>query len=388
MPISLPYAKQMDRYLPGLWCATMAGDGLNLPLYLCSHRQPMKIYLSLLKTVVFASGALLASQAIAAEGASYPNTSAMGVGQAETTAWHAACMRVAKAAPLPADLPAPAAVASLQQCKAVELYYDTKSMSAPKLEDWRQVRHCAVATSNSEVLMMLYQNGQGVVKAPPLAMKYACSIAAAPAEMAGRIEHLQQLATNGQGEIDLCDDITSGYMMGVCSAIDARQNNRVRNAATGKTNASWPVAAQASYQKLEAATAKFADARAGKETDLSGTARAAMSIAARTAELDLLAQDVKQYEAGKLPAAMTPAQAQALDKQLNVIYGKLMKQPKPDYAGAVEKDGVRDTQRLWLKYRDAWMDFGAMHYPSVTSHTWAALLTARRNAQLQELLEQ
>ena len=347
----------------------------------------MKIDHSLLKTVLLVSCSLLAGHSSAAEGAPYPNTSAMGVGQAETTAWYAACMKVARAAPPPADLPAPGTVASLQQCKAADLYYDTKSMSAPKPDDWRQVRHCAVATNNSEVLMMLYQNGQGVVKAPPLAMKYACSIAAAPAEMAGRVEHLQKLAASGQGNIDLCDDITSGYMMGVCSAIDARQKNRVRGQASGKATQAWPAAAQASYQKLEAASAKFADARAGKETDLSGTARAAMSIAARTAELELLAQDVKQYEAGKLPPAMTQAQAQALDKQLNVIYGKLMKQPKPDYAGAVEKEGIRDTQRLWLKYRDAWMEFGAVHYPSVTSHTWAAVLTARRNAQLQELLE-
>ena len=30
--------------------------------------------------------------------------------------------------------------------------------------------------------------------------------------------------------------------------------------------------------------------------------------------------------------------------------------------------------------------FGAVHYPSVTGDTWAALLTARRNAQLEELL--
>ena len=361
-------------------------DQLNLPLSLRSRRQPMKIYLSSLKTAVLASTALLAGQSIAADAAPYPNTSAMGVGQAETTAWYAACMKVARAAPPPADLPAPSAAASLQQCKASDLYYDTKSMSAAKPEDWRQVRHCAVATNNSEVLMMLYQNGQGVAKAPPLALKYACSIGAAPAEMAGRVEHLQQLAASGQGNIDLCDDITSGYMMGVCSAIDARQKNRARSAATGKTNASWPAAAQASFRKLETATANFADARAGKETDLSGTARAAMSIAARNAELELLAQDVKQYEAGKLPAAATKAQAQALDKQLNVIYGKLMKQPAETYAGAVEKDGIRDTQRLWLKYRDAWLAFGAAHYPSVGSDTWAALLTARRNAQLEELL--
>ena len=346
----------------------------------------MKICLSLLKTALLGTGMLLAGAGFAAAPAPYPNTSAMGVGHAESTAWYAGCLKVKDAAPPPADLPAPSAVAASQQCQATDLYYDTKSMSSPKPADWRPARHCAMATHNSAVLMMLYQNGQGVQKDPLLALKYACSIDAAPAEMQGRIEHLQQINASGRGMIDLCDDITSGYMMGVCSAIDARQKQRVRTQATGKVSAAMPAAAQASLQKLQAAANNFADARAANETDLSGTARAALSIAARTAELDLLAQDVRQYEAGKLPASLSKAQVAALDKELNAIYGKLMKKPAETYAGAVGKDGIRATQRLWLAYRDAWMNFGAMRYPSVSSDTWAGLLTARRNAQLQDLL--
>ncbi|MGK5079580.1 lysozyme inhibitor LprI family protein [Janthinobacterium sp. HLX7-2] len=346
----------------------------------------MKICLPLLKTVLLGASCVLAGSGIAAAAAPYPNTSAMGVGHAESTAWYAGCLKVKDAAPPPAHLPAPSAVASLQQCQASDLYYDTKSMSSPKPADWRPVRHCALATQNSGVLMMLYQNGQGVQKEPLLALKYACSIDAAPAEMLGRIEHLQQINASGRGMIDLCDDITSGYMMGVCGAIDARQKQRVRVQTAGKFSDGWPAVAQASLQKLQAAAGKFADARAANETDLSGTARAAMSIAARTAELDLLAQDLREYEAGKLPVSISNAQAAALDKELNAIYARLMKKPVETYAGAVGKDGIRATQRLWLAYRDAWMNFGAVRFPAVSSETWVARLTARRNAQLQELL--
>ena len=347
----------------------------------------MKNSLSLLKTLWLGTSYLLAAPVLAATPAPYPNTSAMGVGHAENTAWYAGCLKVKDAAPPPADLPAPSAVASLQQCSATDLYYDTKSMSAPKPADWRPARHCAMATQNSAVLMMLYQNGLGVQKDPQLALKYACSIDAAPAEMQGRIEHLQQINASGRGMIDLCDDITSGYMMGVCSAIDARQKQRVRAQATGKVSASMPAAAQAALQKLQAAASKFADARAANETDLSGTARAAMSIAARTAELDQLAHDLREYEAGKLPPSMSKEQAAALDKELNAIYSKLMKKPAQTYAGAVSKDGIRATQRLWLAYRDAWIHFGAVRYPAVTSDTWAGHLTSRRNVQLKDLLE-
>ena len=346
----------------------------------------MKISLPLLKTVLLGASCLLALPVLAATAAPYPNTSAMGVGHAESTAWYAACLKVKDAAPPPADLPAPSAAAALQQCAATDLYYDTKSMSSPKPADWRPVRHCAMATHNSSVLMMLYQNGLGVQKDPLLALQYACSIDAAPAEMQGRIEHLQQINASGRGMIDLCDDITSGYMMGVCSAIDARQKQRVRAQTTGKLSEGWPAAAQASLQKLQTAASKFADARAAHETDLSGTARAALGIAARTAELDLLAHDLRDYEAGKLPPSMSKEQAAALDKELNAIYGKLMKKPAEPYAGAVSKDGIRATQRLWLAYRDAWIGFGAVRYPAVSSDTWAGRLTARRNTQLQDLL--
>ncbi|MFZ4873842.1 lysozyme inhibitor LprI family protein [Janthinobacterium sp. Mn2066] len=330
--------------------------------------------------------ALLAAQSATAQ-SSYPNTSAMGVGHAETTAWYGACMKVANAAPPAADLPPPSAVAGLQRCEPINMYYDTKSMSAPKPADWQPVRQCALVQKNNAVLMMLYQNGLGVVRNPALALKSACGIDAAPAEMEGRVAHLQKLDASGaHGDIDLCDDITSGYMMGVCSGIDARQKQRARTAANSKLNQTLPAAAQAALQALQQATDKFATARGAKETDMSGTAGSSMAIDTRTGEMELLAHDLRQYEQGQLPQA-GKVDAATLDKQLNVLYGKVMKQPQADYPGAVSKEGVRATQRLWLAYRDAWLRYGAARYPSVPADTWLALLTARRNAQLEELLQ-
>ena len=52
--------------------------------------------------------------------------------------------------------------------------------------------------------------------------------------IAPQLDLLYQTINSGRGLIDLCDDITSGYMMGVCSAIDARQKQRVRAQTTGK----------------------------------------------------------------------------------------------------------------------------------------------------------
>lgn len=338
------------------------------------------------KSLLLGLLALLAAQSATAQ-SSYPNTSAMGVGHAETTAWYGACMKVANAAPPAADLPPSSAVAGLQRCEPIDMYYDTKSMSAPKPADWQAVRQCAVVQKNNAVLMMLYQNGLGVARNPALALKSACGIDAAPAEMEGRVAHLQKLNASGpHGEIDLCDDITSGYMMGVCSGIDARQKQRARTAASGKLNQTLPAAAQTALQALQQATDKFSTSHATRETDLGGTIGSSVAINTHTEQMELLAHDLRQYEQGQLPQA-GKVDAATLDKQLNVLYGKVMKQPQADYPGAVSKEGIRATQRLWLVYRDAWLRYGAVRYPSVPADTWLALLTARRNAQLEKLLQ-
>jgi len=338
------------------------------------------------KSLLLGLATLLAGQSAMAQ-FSYPNTSAMGVGHAETTAWYGACMKVANAAPPVADLPPPSAVAGLQRCEPIDMYYDTKSKSASKPADWQPVRQCAFVQKNNAVLMMLYQNGLGVARNPALALKSACSIDAAPAEMEGRVEHLQKLNANGgHGDIDLCDDITSGYMMGVCSGIDSRQKQRVRTEASSKLNKTLPAAARLALESLQQATDKFSASHATREMDLGGTIGSSVAINTHTEAMELLAHDLRQYEQGQLPQA-GKVDAATLDKQLNVLYGKVMKQPQADYPGAVSKEGIRATQRLWLVYRDAWLRYGAVRYPSVPADTWLALLTARRNAQLEELLQ-
>lgn len=372
--------------LPAMRTRFQVADTLHSAFHFYCLRLAMRFHVFSNKSLLLGLATLLAAQAAIAQ-SSYPNTSAMGVGHAETTAWYGACMKVAKAAPPAADLPPPSAVAGLQRCEPIDLYYDTKSMSAPKPADWQPVRQCAIVQKNNAVLMMLYQNGLGVARNPALALKSACSIDAAPAEMEGRVAHLQKLNASGaHGDIDLCDDITSGYMMGVCSGIDARQKQRARTEAGSKLNQTLPAAAQIALQALQQATDKFATARGAKETDMSGTAGSSMAIDTKTSEMELLAHDLRQYEQGQLPKAGKVAAAM-LDKQLNVLYSKVMKQPQADYAGAVSKEGVRATQRLWLAYRDAWLRYGAVRYPSVPADTWLALLTARRNAQLEELLQ-
>jgi uncharacterized protein YecT (DUF1311 family) len=55
-----------------------------------------------------------------------------------------------------------------------------------------------------------------------------------------------------------------------------------------------------------------------------------------------------------------------------------------NYLGTLMPEGLRSTQRAWLKYRDAWAVFGAARYPQRTAAEWKAWATRQRITQLQE----
>ena len=49
----------------------------------------------------------------------------------------------------------------------------------------------------------------------------------------------------------------------------------------------------------------------------------------------------------------------------------------------MQKDGIRDAQRAWLRYRDAFLAFAALRYPQVTRDSLSAWLTEKRTKMLE-----
>lgn len=73
------------------------------------------------------------------------------------------------------------------------------------------------------------------------------------------------------------------------------------------------------------------------------------------------------------------------DAALNASYGKLMKADLSQ--STVTPGGVRETQRAWIKYRDAWVQFGTVKYPRISADTWRTTLTRTREAMLREVYD-
>jgi uncharacterized protein YecT (DUF1311 family) len=60
---------------------------------------------------------------------------------------------------------------------------------------------------------------------------------------------------------------------------------------------------------------------------------------------------------------------------------------KPEW-GTVTKEGIKSTQRKWIRYRDAWVVFGGVRCPEITDTSWKTLITRERIAQLQDFVDE
>lgn len=323
------------------------------------------------------------AQSVTTAGAPYPNTEQFGTPVARDAPWFQACLWVDSGRPPAASPALPAS------CQSFD-YYDKLAQTSTSDAEWAGVRACALTAQDNAVLAMLYANGLGVPRDLDLATLYVCRAGGAPAELRGRVEHVQALKTAGSGQrFDQCDDATSGYMMGVCSSIADGQAEKVRHAYLVRLRQQLPAQQVQAFDALLAATRALAQAR-GKETDMSGTGRAAFAIQAEAGEKEWLREHLAAFEKGH--AALPPAQQFAgADAALNRAYQALMgaatDRDAPDRlpGSTVTNTDVRAAQRAWLAARDAWVRFAALRYPAIAPDSLKAAFTDWRSKQLRRM---
>lgn len=297
-----------------------------------------------------------------------------------------AICRAHKATPIPSPPAGPAAAKGCSSERLAEAIATTQDGDAA----WR----CAVAereadSSNEDLfagtamLMTLFANGRGAPRDLDAAIALACTLDGAPAEMDGRVNHLAALQASGPGPTAFspCDDVTSGAGQGACAAHDSAIAARARNAAFAAIAAGLDPAGKASLARLQSAMEAFAVARGENEIDLSGTARLVFQLEAEDAVRDDLLQILKPLPGGR-PKALDTA---AVDKALNAAYAAVMATQDPQW-GTPTKDGIRETERKWLAYRDALRLHMAAVAGAGQADAAVAALTARRAGQLRDIM--
>jgi len=298
----------------------------------------------------------------------------------------------ALALPVPAEhRPDPTAAAALKGCSSEALYYGIGKPADPE-----RARQCAfleldagdgVVFGGSAMLMTIYANGVGAPRNLDLALRFACLVASAPAELEARVDRLRRMkreqwkGTN----FHLCDEITSGSMGGHCAAHDQRKKQPRRDAKVRGLLASFSDADRAAFTRLRAAADSYFKARTSNEVDLSGTARGALVIAEENALEKSLAAALDHLEKKRTLPAKVPPLAET-DAALNVEYRRVQAVKEPIW-GTVDKAGITRTQRLWLKYRDAFVAFARQRYPTLPSDQLQSWLTGVRTGMLKEFGE-
>lgn len=326
---------------------------------------------------------------------SYPNTSRFG-GDVDTTAeWYRQCMEVKDVEVPTNEKPLPATESFSVGCSTSQ-YYIVKG-SAPTEREWSDVLSCARQSRNMEVLMMLYANGFGVQKNSRIALHYACQVPGAPAEVESRVSRLvARIASDDSGVaakdsaiFDLCDDVTSGYLGGYCAQYHLEENEAEVQRWKKKYLEKLSPAARVRLVELEQATREFAERRAAAEISPMGTGYATFLLGAKSEVIEQLFRDLKAFdEQGDL--TLSVASFSDSDAKLNRIYRVIMSIDDSNGTSSLDslrlsKTSIRDSQRAWIRYRDAWLAFMKVQYPEVSGEKWAAALTKRRTEQLRPL---
>ena len=327
-------------------------------------------------------------------------------GQFVTPPVRAACDRTATLPEPAADAPSPAEEQALKDCESVVLYYGIGRPADPVA-----ARRCALAErgrgeggpglAGDAVLAMIYAHGQGAPRNYDQAIRLSCRSSWAEAELDARVAHLMALKakpacagarsgpadeTGGVCAFDFCDDITSGAMGGVCSDRDSRLAEVARQGRLAALQSGWAADQKAAFARLTGVMETYASLHGRNETDLSGTLRGAFIVEAEDAVKTGFEADLKALQAGKVPAA-TAADLARADAALNAAYKTAMGQTYPGMSG-IRPQGVREAERAWLAYRDAFVRFAAARWPSVPADALKARLTRDRTALLTELAGQ
>ena len=258
-------------------------------------------------------------------------------------------------------------------------------------QDWNQYRKCLLSQEyiNNNDLAEIYANGWGVKRNPQLSIALVCHGGSVPFELDFMVETLYSTRNHQhlQEEFYFCNNVTSGMNSGFCAARAEEIAVKRRDKELNNLMSQWTEVQKNAFYILQNEASNFFSEHATSEQDMSGSARSIISIDEKSRLNNKMLNDIKDFEAGNFPKAVDFVR---VDADLNRIYKQIMNKNKSDtdyYNGAITKEGIKATQKEWLKYRDAWGKFIAARYPDRSLDLWKTWLTLERIAQLKEIYD-
>ena len=265
--------------------------------------------------------------------------------------------------------------------------------------DYDKARRCCLVRGDcNRELAMIFANGWGTPRDLGAAMYFLCRAGdeMAPAEQEGMLQFVDGLRTGKEkGNLDYCEHVTSGMGAGWCASVerDKKHAEWERRAAAVERN--LKPEARPAFAALRKAMDELAngDANYMAEPNRGGTIHSAVVLSSQIARNDDLLAILERYVQKRAPAA-TPEALKKADADLNAAYKAILAQAKADdkeyEMGTAGQDVLRDAQRAWIPYRDAWITFYRLHWKGAApaealDREIAAVLTEKRTRELSEL---
>ena len=266
-----------------------------------------------------------------------------------------------------------------------------------KALDYDKGRRCCLVKGCDRELAMIFANGWGVPRDYDAALYFLCRAGEiAPAEQWGMLGHVQEMRTKAQPEnLEYCDWVTSGGGMTWCQSLAMDQlapkwDGRVETVSRSLNDSVRPA-----LKALRKAAGAFAEAD-GSLTALGnygGTIYPSQVLAGQQDQTEAFLATLEKYARDRAPAA-SPAELERADHALNAAYQKQMIQvkadDKEDNRTTAGQDSLRDAQRAWIPYREAWKAFYRLRWkgaatPEALDREIATVLTATRTQELSKL---
>ena len=320
------------------------------------------------------------------------------------------CSKVADLAlPQEADIPKPAAFPACEAYKSYAGIGRPVNYAAARACAWKErAAQLAALPQNPKaatswaiggdlILIDLYTNGLGTPRNLPLALHLACEensgIAGDAIDALDALDALskapQPTAKQSSKRFEVCDSAYSTLSMNFCGDYQSQVVEVQRNRAFARIAADWTAPQKSAFAKVRAAEEEYVKVHVG-ELDQGGTIHGMRDLGSMEIMRNNFLLDLRQFENGTT----------ARDQNAAAVESRMKKQYEENLAAArapvsetesgtaVTAGSVTKTQAAWQRYRDAWLAFAALRYPSVSAAAFRAYFADQRYRLLVEMRKQ
>jgi hypothetical protein len=238
----------------------------------------------------------------------------------------------------------------------------------------------AWVVGGSLILADIYFNGAGVKRDIPLAMRFACEAEEGMASLAQPDIAKLNGALPAHGPFEFCDYAMTTFSMNFCSGYASEIADDRRSRFYDSLKSSMRPEQRTAFEKLIAAQQAYVEAHAS-EVYQGGSIRGIRTIGSQSILNEFFHTDLVHFERKRWPV-LSVSQITGADALLRGEYekklGKLGKQTKEQIEdGEVTADNLSRVEGKWESYRDAWVAFARLRYPSSVAEIRAEITLER-----------